>query len=57
MRSGSGKDPVERIRRYVLIDEPFTVANGQMTPTLKIKRHAVRSIYGDELAGLYDTRG
>jgi long-chain acyl-CoA synthetase len=48
--------PVERIRRYVLIDEPFTVANGQMTPTLKIKRHIIRQAYGPLLESLYETK-
>jgi len=48
--------PVERIRRYVLIDEPFTVANGQMTPTLKIKRHVIRQTYGTVLESLYETK-
>ena len=48
--------PVERIRRYVLIDEAFTVANGQMTPTLKIKRHMIRQAYGTQLESLYETK-
>src|SRR6266478_4982227 len=34
--------PVERVRRFIIAAEPFTVANGQMTPTLKIKRFAIR---------------
>jgi len=46
--------PVERIRRYAVIDEPFTVANGQMTPTLKIKRHMIRQAHGALLESLYD---
>jgi long-chain acyl-CoA synthetase len=48
--------PVERIRRYALIDEPFTVANGLMTPTLKIKRHMIRQAYGPLLESLYETK-
>ena len=48
--------PVERIRRFVVIDEPFTVANGQMTPTLKIKRHMIRQAYGPLLESLYETK-
>jgi long-chain acyl-CoA synthetase len=48
--------PVERIRRWVLIDEPFSVANGQMTPTLKIKRHMIRQAYGGLLESLYETK-
>ncbi|MEI9985104.1 MAG: long-chain fatty acid--CoA ligase [Aliidongia sp.] len=48
--------PVERIRRYVLIDEAFTVANGRMTPTLKIKRHMIRQAYGPLLESLYESK-
>jgi long-chain acyl-CoA synthetase len=46
--------PVERVRRFVIATEPFTIANGQMTPTLKIKRHVIGEVYGDALEALYD---
>jgi long-chain acyl-CoA synthetase len=48
--------PSERVRRFVLAPEPFTIANGQMTPTLKIKRHAIRDAYGGALDALYHTK-
>ena len=47
--------PIERVRRFVIASEPFTVANGQMTPTLKIKRHAIRQIYGEAMVALYES--
>jgi long-chain acyl-CoA synthetase len=46
--------PVERVRRYVIAIEPFAIANGQMTPTLKIKRHVIGEVYGGALDALYD---
>jgi long-chain acyl-CoA synthetase len=46
----------ERVRRFAIAREPFTIENGQMTPTLKIKRHAIRKVYDDALAALYDAR-
>ena len=46
--------PVERVRRFVIATEPFTIANGQMTPTLKIKRHVIGEVYGGALDALYD---
>jgi long-chain acyl-CoA synthetase len=49
--------PVERVRRFIIARDAFTTANGQMTPTLKIKRHAIRQAYGDALLGLYEGRG
>jgi len=48
--------PIERVRRFILAREPFTTANGQMTPTLKIKRHAIRQAYGEALVRLYETK-
>jgi len=49
--------PIERVRRFAVAAEPFTIANGQMTPTLKIKRHAIRDAYGSALEALYDSKG
>jgi long-chain acyl-CoA synthetase len=43
----------ERIRRFVVADEAFTVENEQMTPSLKIRRHKLREAYGERLDGLY----
>ncbi|WP_375382724.1 AMP-dependent synthetase/ligase [uncultured Sphingomonas sp.] len=43
----------EKIRRFILADEPFTIENGQMTPSLKIRRHVLREVYGERLDGLY----
>ncbi len=48
--------PVERVRRFVIATEPFTIANCQMTPTLKIKRHVIREAYGAALDALYEGR-
>jgi long-chain acyl-CoA synthetase len=49
--------PCERVRRFVVASEPFTIANGQMTPTLKVKRHAIRDVYGAAIDLLYDGKG
>jgi long-chain acyl-CoA synthetase len=43
----------ERIRRFVLADEPFTIENEQLTPSLKIRRHVIRKVYGERLDALY----
>ena len=43
----------ERIRRFVLADEPFTIENEQLTPSLKIRRHVLKEVYGARLEGLY----
>jgi long-chain acyl-CoA synthetase len=46
--------PIERVRRFVIADEAFSVTNGQLTPTMKIKRHAIREVYGPALEALYE---
>ena len=48
--------PGERVRRFVVAAQPFTIANGQMTPTLKIKRHVIREAYGADLDALYRSK-
>ncbi|TPE62640.1 long-chain fatty acid--CoA ligase [Sandaracinobacter neustonicus] len=44
---------IEKVRRVILADEPFTVENEQMTPSLKIRRHVLRKVYGKRLDALY----
>ncbi len=44
---------IEKVRRFILADEPFSVDNEQMTPSLKIRRHVIRAAYGDRLDALY----
>jgi long-chain acyl-CoA synthetase len=43
----------ERVRRFLVADEPFTIDNGALTPSLKIKRHVLRDRYGARLDALY----
>ena len=44
---------IEKVRRFILADEPFTVENEMLTPSLKIRRHVIRKAYGDRLDALY----
>jgi long-chain acyl-CoA synthetase len=44
---------IEKIRKFTIADEPFTVENGQMTPTLKIRRPQIRAAYQDRIDALY----
>jgi long-chain acyl-CoA synthetase len=43
----------ERVRRFIVADRPFGIDNGQLTPSLKIRRHVIRDAYGDRLDALY----
>ncbi len=44
---------IERIRRFALADGPFTIENEQLTPSMKIRRHVLRQVYGERLDALY----
>jgi long-chain acyl-CoA synthetase len=44
---------IEKVRRFVLADEPFTVENEQLTPSIKIRRHVLKQVYGERLDALY----
>ncbi|OWK33864.1 AMP-dependent synthetase/ligase [Sphingomonas dokdonensis] len=52
-RTNKDLSVTERVRRFILADEPFTIENEQLTPSLKIRRHVLRSVYGDRLEALY----
>ena len=44
---------IEKIRKFALADEPFSVDNNQMTPTMKIRRNPIRAVYQERLDALY----
>ena len=44
---------IEKIKKFVLINEEFTINNGMLTPTLKLKRKEIIKNYKQELENLY----
>ena len=44
---------IEKVRQFAFADEPFTIENGEMTPSLKIRRHQIRARYGERIDKLY----
>ncbi len=44
---------VEKIKKFVLIAEEFTIGNGMLTPTLKLKRKEIIKNYKQQLDNLY----
>jgi long-chain acyl-CoA synthetase len=44
---------IEKVRRFILADEGFTIENEQLTPSLKIRRHVISQVYGERLDALY----
>ena len=44
---------IEKVRRFIIADEPFAVENEQLTPSMKIRRHVINDVYGERLEALY----
>ena len=44
---------IEKIKKFVLISEEFTIENGMLTPTLKLKRKEIIKNYKQQLENLY----
>ena len=44
---------IEKIKKFVLIHEEFTINNGMLTPTLKLKRKEIIKNYKQQLENLY----
>jgi len=43
----------ERIRRFSVLHKPFTIESGEITPSLKIRRKAIESNYGELIEQMY----
>ena len=43
----------ERVRKFALLDKPFTIETGEITPSLKIKRKVVEEKYGEVIEKMY----
>ncbi|MBK6932068.1 MAG: long-chain fatty acid--CoA ligase [Saprospirales bacterium] len=48
--------PVENIRAFQLLAEPWTPQNGLLTPTLKLRRPALEQQFATEIAALFEAR-
>jgi long-chain acyl-CoA synthetase len=44
---------IEKVRRIVVADSPFSIENEQLTPSMKVRRHVLKDAYGARLDGLY----
>jgi long-chain acyl-CoA synthetase len=55
-RVNRGMSGIERVRKFALTAEAFSIENCQLTPTLKIRRHEIRKRYGSVLEQLYSAR-
>ena len=44
---------IEQIRRFLVVDQPFTVDNEMLTPTMKNRRHKILDHYKEPIEALY----
>jgi long-chain acyl-CoA synthetase len=44
---------IEKVRRFIVADEGFTIENEQLTPSMKIRRRIISKAYGERLDALY----
>ena len=44
---------IEKIKKFIVVEEQFTIENGLMTPTLKLKRFKIINKYKNQLEKLY----
>ena len=49
----AGLGEVEKVKRYHLLADEWTIANGILTPTLKVKRKVVKDRYSKEIENLF----
>jgi len=52
-RANTNLSAIERIRKFEIMTEPFTVENEMMTPTLKLRRPYIIERHGELLQSLY----
>ncbi len=52
-RANENVSIIEKVRKHIVSPHPFTTENGQMTPTLKVRRHAVLREFREDLEALY----
>lgn len=44
----------EKVKRFTILPKPFSMENGELTNTLKVKRHAINRIYAKEIDAMYE---
>ncbi|MCM8794488.1 MAG: long-chain fatty acid--CoA ligase [Candidatus Omnitrophica bacterium] len=46
--------PFEQIKKITLLPEPFSLAGGELTPTLKVKRRVIAQRYAEKINKMYE---
>jgi long-chain acyl-CoA synthetase len=48
-----GRTRVEQIKRFVILPRDFSQEEGEVTPTLKLRRRVIHEHFADEIENLY----
>jgi long-chain acyl-CoA synthetase len=51
--ANQGLAQFERVKKFVLFAEELTIANGMLTPTMKVKRRVFEEKYRKDIDGMY----
>jgi len=43
----------EKVRKFTILDKPFSIESGEITPSLKVKRKVIEERYRDLIEGMY----
>ena len=52
-RVNAGLSVIEKVRRFDIVDQPFSIDTGELTPTMKVRRHMIREHYQDRIDAMY----
>jgi long-chain acyl-CoA synthetase len=44
---------VEQVKKFTILDRPFSIETGELTPTLKVKRNVVAKNFAKEIEAMY----
>ncbi|MFW5832537.1 MAG: long-chain fatty acid--CoA ligase, partial [Pseudomonadota bacterium] len=55
-RANAHLSVIEKVRRFEIMAQPFTIENEMMTPTLKLRRPIIVELYRDHLEALYQNK-
>ena len=44
---------VEQIKKFTILSQPFSIAGGELTPTLKLKRKVIAQRYATQIDAMY----
>ena len=56
-RANSNYAQVEQIKKFAVLDHDLSIEEGELTPTLKVKRNVISERYADLFDSLYGTSG